>query len=104
MAVCLDYQSVYVKREKVVGNKLLICAVLLLMSVLIFRVWIRAEKVALGYQIAEAQNKTKEYSTIKKDLATQLSVLKRYDNLMGLAQTRLNFNIEAHPQVFTVEY
>lgn len=104
MAVCLDYQSVYVKNVKTTSHKLLILASLFLMSVLIFHVWIRAEKVSLGYQIAQAQNKTAEYTTIKKDLAMQLSVIKRYDNLMGLAKNRLGFNMQESPKILTLEY
>ena len=103
MAVCLDYQSVYVKNVKVQSHKLLIVACLFLMSVLIFHVWCRAEKVTLGYQIAQAQNKTQEYSTIKKDLAMQVSVVKRYDNLMGIAKARLDFKLEESPKIITVE-
>ncbi len=104
MAVCLDYQSVYVKNVKTVSNKLTILASFFLMSVLIFHVWIRSEKVSLGYNIATAQNKTAEYSTIKKDLEMQLSVIGRYDNLMNLSQKRLGFSQESKSKIFTLEY
>lgn len=104
MAVCLDYQSVYVKNVKVQSHKLLILSSLFLMFVLIFHVWIRAQKVTLGYQIAQAQNKTLEYATIKKDLQMQLSVVKRYDNLMGLAKSRLGLDPEVASEVITLEY
>ncbi len=104
MAVCLDYQSVYVKKVKTVSNRLTILASFFLMSVLIFHVWIRSEKISLGYNIAAAQNKTEEYNTIKKDLAMQLSVVERYDNLMDIASKRLGFSQESKSQIFTLEY
>ena len=104
MAVCLDYQSVYVKNVKTQSHKLLIVACLFLMSVLIFHVWIRATKVTLGYQIAKAQHQTLEYKKKKKDLAMQASVIKRYDNLMGLAKTRLGYTLQEKPRILTLEY
>lgn len=104
MAVCLDYQSVYAKNEAEKSYKFLIFSVILLIFSLIFLIWLKSQKTYLGYAIAEAQNKTAEYNTIKKELGIQLSILKKYDNLTTQARDRLGFVSKKSANISVIEY
>jgi hypothetical protein len=57
MAVCLQYQSVYVRREsKAVSARVQILAAVVLLGVLGARVWVKLEATDLGYQMAHERS------------------------------------------------
>ncbi len=90
MAVCLDYQAVYYKRnEAAVSWKLQFFAGLLLLAALLCKVWIKVESVELGYHVAKERQKTVALDMERRELELQLSVLLRNDNLSSMAQKRL---------------
>ena len=93
MAVSLDYQAVYYRKEKVVisGRSQLIASTILLV-VLSARVWMRIETTDLGYRFAAEQAKTFSYDMERSELELQLSILRRPDNLTRMASSRLGLH------------
>jgi hypothetical protein len=91
MAVCLDYQSVTIRREEefvVSWRKYLVLGIILL-SVLALRVRNRHLEVAYGYQIHKEHELTESLNVEKEDLEYQVSVLTRFENLRDEADKRL---------------
>ncbi|MDC0358207.1 hypothetical protein OAO01_05265 [Oligoflexia bacterium] len=90
MAVCLDYQSVYAPRHKIVISvrMQLFAAVFLLVS-LAAKVWIKVETTQVGYELAQRRELAVQYDMQRRDLNLQLSILLRPDNLSKMAQERL---------------
>jgi len=87
MAVCLQYQSVYVKREAaVVSARAQIMAAVALLMVLGARVWTKLEATDLGYQLARERSKTVELDMERRELELQRSVLLRPDSLTKSAR------------------
>lgn len=87
MALCLDYQSVYhQKRERVGSWSYTLLAALLLLSVLSFKIWIGIQTTAVGYELAEQQERTIALDMERRESELQLSILKRPDNLARRAQ------------------
>jgi hypothetical protein len=90
MSVCLDYQSVYYRRDTIkVSNRYQILAASFLLLVLAFKVWVRIECTNLGYVIAKEKQTTLALDMQRRELDLQLSVLKRTDNLSKKAKTVL---------------
>lgn len=88
MAVCLQYQSVYVKRESAaVSVKMQVFAAVALLFVLGARVWTKLEATDLGYQLARERNKTIELDMERRELELQRSVLLRPDSLTRSAHS-----------------
>jgi hypothetical protein len=82
MAVCLQYQSVYVKREAaVVSLRAQLVAAILLLVVLGAKVWIKLEATDVGYQLARERSRTIELDMERRELELQRSVLLRPDSL-----------------------
>lgn len=87
MAVCLQYQSVYVKREStVVSVRTQVFAAAVLLIVLAARVWTKLEATYLGYQFAQERSKTVELDMERRELELQRSVLLRPDSLTKSAR------------------
>lgn len=87
MAVCLQYQSVYVKREGVaVSLRARIAVAVTLLLVLGARVWVKLEATDVGYQLASERNKTIELDMQRRELELQRSVLLRPDSLNASAR------------------
>jgi hypothetical protein len=82
MAVCLQYQSVYVKREAaVVSLRVQVAAAVALLVVLGAKVWMKLEATDVGYQLARARSLTVELDMERRELELQRSVLLRPDSL-----------------------
>lgn len=87
MAVCLQYQSVYVKREAaVVSLRVQIFTAVALLLVLGARVWVKLESTDVGYQLARERSKTIELDMQRRELELQRSVLLRPDSLTAAAR------------------
>ena len=87
MAVCLQYQSVYVKREAaVVSLRVQIATAIALLVVLGARVWVKREATDVGYQLARERTKTIELDMQRRELELQRSVLLRPDSLTAAAR------------------
>jgi hypothetical protein len=87
MAVCLQYQSVYVKREATaVSLRVQIATAVALLLVLGARVWVKLEVTDVGYQLARERSKTIELDMQRRELELQRSVLLRPDSLSASAQ------------------
>jgi len=90
MAVSLDYQAVYFRKDKVVISvRSQIIAAAILLVVLSARVWMRVETTDLGYKFAAEQQKTVDLDMERRELELQLSILRRPDNLTRMATSRL---------------
>jgi hypothetical protein len=88
MAVCLQYQSVYVKREAaVVSLRVQVAIALALLVVLGARVWVKLEVTDVGYQLARERSKTIELDMQRRELELQRSVLLRPDSLSASARS-----------------
>ncbi len=87
MAICLDYQSVYCRKEKVmISVRMQIIAAVLLLAALVARVWLKIESTDLGYQLARERQQTIAYDMERRELELQLSVLLRPDSLAKRAK------------------
>ncbi len=82
MAVCLQYQSVYVRREaKAVSAKVQVLAGIAILAVFGARVWAKLEATDLGYQLGQARQLTVDLDMERRELELQRSVLLRPDSL-----------------------
>lgn len=87
MAVCLQYQSVYVKRETaVVSLRVQVAAAVVLLAVLGARVWMKLEATDLGYQLARERSRMVELDMERRELELQRSILLRPDSLSASAR------------------
>jgi hypothetical protein len=87
MAVCLQYQSVYVKRESAVFSlRAQVVTALVLLVVLAARVWVKLDATDVGYQLARERTKTIELDMQRRELELQRSVLLRPDSLKASAR------------------
>ena len=95
MSVCLDYQAVNyrIKKPLAVSFRFQLIAALLLLSVLVFRVWLRIESTNLGYILAKEKQTTVALDMQRRELELQLSVLERSDNLAKRANTKLGLTM-----------
>ncbi len=90
MAVCLDYQSVYLQRRGFhISSRVQIAVACLVLSVLGLKVWISVEHTRIGYQLAEEQELAMSYDLKRREIELQHSILLRPDNLSALAKERL---------------
>lgn len=104
MAVCLDYQTVYYRRQPVLASvKLQIAAAILLLAAIAGKVWMRIEATEYGYRLAKARQQTIELDMERRELELQLSVLRRPDNLAKSAKKRLGLQPIDPKQVWKVE-
>jgi hypothetical protein len=87
MAVCLQYQSVYVRRDAVAGSlRIQIATAIALLLVLGARVWVKLEATDVGYQLARERSRTVELDMQRRELELQRSVLLRPDSLAASAR------------------
>lgn len=87
MAVCLQYQSVYVKREaSVVSLRVQVVTALALLLVLGARVWVKLQATDVGYQLARERSRTVELDMERRELELQRSILLRPDSLNSAAR------------------
>ena len=90
MAVCLEYQSVYCRRDKIVISvRMQVVASMLLLLALVGKVWIKIETTDLGYQLSRERELRTTYEMEKREYELQRSVLLRTDNLTRVAQRKL---------------
>jgi hypothetical protein len=90
MAVCLDYQSVYMRRERVgISVRTQIAAAVVLLLTLGFKVWVKLESIDLGYQLAKAREIAVTLDMERRELELQRSVLSRPDALSRIAAQKL---------------
>lgn len=90
MAVCLDYQMVYQRREEfAVPVRVQVAVALCLFAALVCKIWTRLENTDLGYQLGRERQKTVELDMQRRELELQLSILLRPDNLSRLTAQRL---------------
>jgi hypothetical protein len=105
MAVCLQYQSVYVKREAaVVSLRVQIAAAVLLLAVLGARVWMKLEATDLGYQLARERSRMVELDMERRELELQRSILLRPDSLSAAARKMAALDDSGVEQSFRVVY
>ncbi len=90
MAVCLDYQAVYYRREEEKISwrmKVLLCGSLLF--ALSFRIWLKIESTDLGYQLAHERAQSVELDMQRREKELELSLLLRPDNLSRRAHNEI---------------
>jgi len=105
MAVCLQYQSVYVKREAaVVSLRVQVAAAVALLVVLGARVWVKLEATDAGYQLARERAKTVELDMERRELELQRSVLLRPDSLTALGRKMAHLSDHDSERSFHVSY
>ena len=89
MAVCLNSQSVYLRKRTSVGStRWQLLAAALLLAILSAKVWMKLESTDLGYQLASERQKTVDLDMERRELDLQLSVLMRPDNLERSAKSK----------------
>lgn len=105
MAVCLQYQSVYVRREsKAVSARVQILAAVVLLGVLGARVWVKLEATDLGYQMAHERQRTVELDMERRELELQRSVLLRPDSLAKSAREMAQLSEHSPGRTLRVSY
>jgi hypothetical protein len=102
MAVCLQYQSVYVKREAdVFSLRAQVVTALALLLVLGARVWVKLEATDIGYRLARERSATVELDMQRRELELQRSLLLRPDSLA--AAGRKLAHLEEHRAENTIK-
>ena len=105
MAVCLQYQSVYVKREATrVSGKLQLVGAVVLLAVLGIKVWAKLEATDLGYSLARERQKTVAFDMERRELELQRSVLMRPDSLSRAAREKVGLSENSLGQTLKVTY
>ena len=105
MAVCLQYQSVYVRREaRTISAKAQVVAAVAILGVLGARVWAKLEATDLGYQLAQARQQTVELDMERRELELQRSVLMRPDSLAKSAREMVQLSDHSPGQTIKVTY
>ncbi|MEN9846324.1 MAG: hypothetical protein RIS36_1471 [Pseudomonadota bacterium] len=105
MAVCLQYQSVYVKREATrVSGKLQLVGAVVLLALLGSKVWAKLEATDLGYSLARERQKTVALDMERRELELQRSVLMRPDSLSRAARDKVGLAENSLGQTLKVTY
>lgn len=104
MAICLDYQSVYARKQYRISVRFQIVVAILLIMTLLMKVWIKVESTQLGYDLATERELTQQQDMIRRELELEISVLKRTDNLERLARTRLGLMRLNPEQAWRISY
>jgi hypothetical protein len=101
MAVCLEYQAVYVRRKRVavVTWRLYASVCLIVVCSLALKVRGQLSITTLGYELHAAQAASKELSRQQNDLDYQLSVISTHEHLRHEGSTRLKLRETALTQV-----
>lgn len=105
MTVCLQYQSVYVRRDDAaVSKKLHLVVAVCLLCVLAARVWVKLESTDVGYQLASERQKTVALDMERRELELQVSVLKRPDALARAARVQAGLGDHRPSQTIKISY
>lgn len=105
MAVCLQYQSVYVKREATrVSGKVQLVGAVVLLALLGIKVWAKLEATDLGYSLARERQKTVALDMERRELELQRSVLLRPDTLSKAAHEKVGLAEHSLQQTIKVMY
>ena len=105
MAVCLQYQSVYVKREAaVVSLRVQVATAVALLLVLGARVWVKLEATDVGYQLARERSRTIELDMQRRELELQRSVLLRPDSLSAAARQMVQLEEHSSERTLRIAY
>jgi hypothetical protein len=105
MAVCLQYQSVYVKREAArVSGKVQLCGAVILLALLGAKVWAKLEATDLGYSLARERQKMVALDMERRELELQRSVLMRPDSLAKSAREKVGLSEHNLGQTLKVTY
>jgi cell division protein FtsL len=90
MAVCLDYQSVYARRDVlVISVRTQVFLALCIVCLLGFKIWMKIEATDIGYQLAKERNRSVALDLARRELELEKSVLVRSDHLESAARKRL---------------
>jgi hypothetical protein len=90
MAIYLDHQAVYTRRQTpVIPFHAQLAAAVLLLFALGFKVWVKVCMTDVGYRIAEERLHLVELDREQRELKLKLAVLLRHDNLRNEAVSRL---------------
>ena len=105
MAVCLQYQSVYVKREAApVSGKAQLVGAVVLLALLGSKVWAKLEATDLGYSLARERQKMVALDMERRELELQRSVLMRPDSLSRAARDKAGLSEHSLGQTTKVTY
>jgi cell division protein FtsB len=105
MTVCLQYQSVYVKREvKASSTRMQLLAAVVLLGVFAVRVWAKLEATDIGYQVARQRQQMVKLDMERRELELQRSLLLRPDSLARSARDRVGLSDHSLDQTITVTY
>jgi hypothetical protein len=105
MAVCLQYQSVYVRREAaVVSLRVQVAAAVALLVVLGAKVWVKLEATDVGYQLARERSRTVAFDMERRELELQRSVLLRPDSLTMSARKMAHLDEHSSDRSYRVAY
>jgi hypothetical protein len=105
MAVCLQYQSVYIRRESArVSGKIQLFGAVVLLAILGAKVWSKLEATDLGYSLARERQRTVTLDMERRELELQRSVLLRPDSLSKSARDRLGLSEHSREQTVKVVY
>lgn len=105
MAVCLQYQSVYVKRESTrVSGKAQLVGAMVLLALLGVKVWAKLEATDLGYSLARERQKTVALDMERRELELQRSVLMRPDSLSRSAREKVGLDENSLGQTLKITY
>jgi len=104
MAVCLDYQTVYLRRESSsLGWHLSVASGVILLGTLVGQIWIRTEVTDVGYHISEQQRIQSQLTTERQELELERIVLHRPDNLAERGRKVLGLHPAQKDQMFRIE-
>lgn len=105
MAVCLQYQSVYVRRESArVSGKIQLFGAVVLLALLGIKVWAKLEATDLGYSLARERQRMVSLDMERRELELQRSVLLRPDSLSKSARDKVGLSEHSLEQTLRVVY
>jgi cell division protein FtsL len=103
MAVCLDYQTVYLRKQPVsLVWHINVAASVVILGAIVTRIWLRNEATELGYQIAREQQLLVDVTKERQDLELHKVVLHRPDALAERAEKELGLKPLQKGRVFKI--
>lgn len=105
MALCLNYQAVYVRRGAAVAStRMHVIGAVALLAALAVKVWIKLESTDLGYVLARERQRTVDLDMERREMELQRSVLLRPDNLTKAAREKLGLSEHDLTRTITISY
>jgi len=105
VAICLDYQEVYHRREvRKFGIAWQMIAAGFLLLALSAKVWTKLQSTNLGYELAAQQQISLELDMQRRELELQRSVLGRSDMLAHRANQKLGLETLQPSQAVKLSY